>query len=281
MSSEAPSSQEKKNVGLGEGLLLASLPIVGYWLAYLFELGYCHFFKLPSSYIKLDLTNIFSGMLGALSIFVIFWFFLEAIFQLIWRNLRPALLSSVMKIISATFVVLLFSLAFSWSIKQTLVVLLIGVGFLAFLEFVFPLLSQKGVKGYLAKLDAEHTDDIQTHTLLDRALSVFNRRTGLGILLLYPISIFAWGAGAVSAFKEQTFWVFDDAEPRVVLRHYGDKLLTRQYCESAMYMPEAVTIVTVTDRNQVVLRSRKLGPLRVGKSDEAGEQERCDVVATE
>lgn len=45
-------------VGITEALLIAAVPVVGYWIAYLYELGYCRWFGMPPYFIEIGILNV-------------------------------------------------------------------------------------------------------------------------------------------------------------------------------------------------------------------------------
>jgi hypothetical protein len=62
-------------ISLTEGLLIAAVPAAGYWFAYLYELGFCKYFNLPSAFVDIGMPTVLGAivaMLGVLGIIHVF-----------------------------------------------------------------------------------------------------------------------------------------------------------------------------------------------------------------
>lgn len=262
---------ETRAFGLTEGLLIAGIPAVGYWLSYLYEYGYCKFFGIPVSYIELGVSNIFSGMLGATGILIMLWLFADTLFQSGLPRLPSVVRWSLYRIIFVLFLVGTGAIIFSWSASKTTVIFLGVLILLIFIEFILPLISQRTTKGFIRKLEAQRKSDFEVDSLMDIAARGAGPTAFLAVFWLFIASVFAWGAGGLTAATQKVFWVVADDSSAVIIRHYGSNLLTRKvhYCAKSVWLSPNVLVLPAQGSNPVSMIRKELDLLTVNNEGDA------------
>lgn len=147
-------------IGLTEGLLIAGVPAAGYWLAFLYELGYCIYFDIPAQFVDIGLLNVliaivgFAGFLAMIHLYGGLFYTLSGIFH---RAIRTALFRVAVIFCAIAGISIVFRLTEAQFIGSAI---LFG-GFHAFGEFVFPLITQRKIKGYINKLEAQDRFELE------------------------------------------------------------------------------------------------------------------------
>jgi len=57
-----------------QGIIVAASPVIGYGLAFLYEIGFCGIFKIPREFIRLDLTSVFVAAGSLVGIILILYY---------------------------------------------------------------------------------------------------------------------------------------------------------------------------------------------------------------
>lgn len=141
----------KKNL-ITETTLISSVPIAGYAVAYLYQLGYNSVFGLTNDFINISLESVFKA-LGALSI-VLGFVFLVSLFYDVYLKIRPGLKLPILRLFMAV-LYLLFMYAIFSDTDYTQKYMLPGfifLGLVVLIDFISPLLFQWSTKGYLNKI---------------------------------------------------------------------------------------------------------------------------------
>lgn len=246
--------------GLTEGILLASVPVIGYWCAFLYELGYCFYFDIPSFFVEVGLISVMPAILGLLTVIVFIYFIAESIFMTPFRGL-PASLKSIFRRIAyiASFIVGYgIIMRYAFSMVVSLVILVIAI--FCLFQFVSPLITQHKTKGYLAKLDAAHKDYLRYDTLLDIGVQKIGRTLFIFFFSIYLLSILAFFSGGCRARFQDNFIVLSGTPELVVLKKYDSYFIVAVLNRSSKSFSAEYKLLPV-DKDLSLFKLERVGPL--------------------
>jgi hypothetical protein len=241
------------------GILLA--PMVGYFLYFFYEIGYCGSFGVPLLFIKMDLTAalIFTGALIAISPLIILLIAAGVEYlkpdeseHRVVRALRlylpmGALVISAMAIYNVHwhrwiwYVVVLSIL-----IAGDFIIALFGprdTPYLARLEGPFGILTGRGTIWHVAKAK------------IGTELTVLIASICLGTILVNAL-------GESVAFHQERFTVPSCSPDSVVVRMYGDKILCARFEPSTKKVLKEIFVLTVGADSNISFETKLLGPLK-------------------
>lgn len=232
-------------------------------IVYAHEAGFLNTFSIPTALATLDLITVLQvslALVGAMTLF--FWvgnlvcMLWPQGHRLTWNHIR--IIRDMGTAAAGVALVLLLpntrSLGFA--------VLFMG-GLFAFLDFVWPLLTQRGKKTYKEKLEAADEIDRNTKTLFDRAIPLFGARTFLFLLLVGILSAFAYFHGLYSAQHKVDYLTFqmDHGGKAVVLREYHDRLICAPFDRNARCIDGGFFVLETASNSPLLLTPEGVGPL--------------------
>ena len=262
-------SQPPRLTSIWQGILALS-PIalgLGYFMAYLYELGFCSAFGLPTELIRLQWTDILptAGRVF-ITFFALFWVvFVFLIFINSARRRRWGPRKRRFVMLSLFFVIYIaFAISYPPALHEWYWMFPLFLYFV-FLFFVGPLFTQRGTPGYLQKLSAQDEIDRQSPSPLD----YLAKRIGWGLLgvllMMLPLLSLPYFSGEVAAMTQEYFWVPSTNQNSVVLRVYGDNLICAQLDKQSNKLNGSFFILRLDDDPRPVLTLQKVGPLAAGK----------------
>lgn len=253
------SSEASHEVGLSEGTVVAALPVLSYAMAFLYEAAYCQHFEIPRSFISVSLTSVFALFFALVSaLFLVF-----ALANLAFGILYPRAWQSPIgrEIVSVVSVSLVF-LGFLLLSRPPGVLTYLGIFVFALaLNLAWPLFTQRGVRGYAAKAEAQAELERQAILGLDHALRsvtpAARRILFLAVLALVASHI----AGGGEARSQKSFLVVPGVPERVVLRHYGSFLIAAPVNRLEHTVARSFTVIDVGADPKLTLNPEEVGPL--------------------
>ena len=204
-------------------LIVAASPVLGYGLAYVYQLGYCSVFNIPTELIKLDLTTVLVAIAGTFGVLFLFaWFFL-----MFW--ITPRNISSIGQKIYVSLLLLIFLFVFSLLFLTLVEAEQIAIMYGAFLLIIFfgPWFARKLTSIHLGKRKSEPETPIDGR-IGQIVNSKYFRYTIFGVCLLVIIIYCSALAGRSAAFNKQIFYVPSSNPDSVVLKIYGDNIICGQ-----------------------------------------------------
>jgi hypothetical protein len=137
------------------------------------------------------------------------------------------------------------------------------VAFFAILDFIFPLILQRGKGSYRDKLTAQAEAEENNRTI-GRLLNARFGNVGVTTLLIimYGLSL-AYAAGRAHGEQQEEFLVIDQSPEVVVLRIYGEYLITAPVDRSTKEVEKKFVILKLSDNSPTSLTLEKVGPLKV------------------
>lgn len=219
---------QKSKIGEHEVLLIVSaVPAVAYWLAYLYQYGYCTFYEIPTIFIEVNLKETLVCVLWI----ILFFFFLSGFSDAtlaIFRKI-PNVVKSKLRI--ATYTVFL-STAISFSLKLTLFQFSISVlpaliGIIIY-EFIVPLITHKKYKTYINKLEQAQQDDFANESSIDSFAKKIGSYSYTIFFFVFTLSVLAIFLGSLSGYLKIDYMI-SSARDKIVLKMYDSKFLTAKY----------------------------------------------------
>lgn len=167
---------------LSDAILIAISTVVGYSLAYMYELGYTSKFSIPAEYISLDTTSILSGVISVIASLLIIFSFYNLMYPFIPKKNDE--LSLRIGRFAPVIIISIANILFIRGYRLFYVLLVIII-----LEFIWPLMY-KDRKTYNEKLKADREKESSTGMLIDLIIKtkegsyIFLIIWGLCLLLL-------------------------------------------------------------------------------------------------
>jgi hypothetical protein len=247
---------------LTEGLLLAAIPVVAYVCAFLFELGYCDYLNIPMQFISVGKNELVSSSLFVLvsalgSVLVI-----EAM-SLLFRGTRVVIFRALLRVfpllLLSGFVGLLAA-----RLRPAWWVVIGGVALLVAIEFVSPLIEYKQAQSYQEKLRARELSLMRRSSTLGRRLGLIGYQSIVFTfcIVLFLAACVEWGRG--EAATQKSFMVIAGPPQRVVLRVYGDFMVTTTWDKNRRLARER-SISKLAGEETITMAFEDIGPLMPAK----------------
>ncbi|HKK45796.1 MAG TPA: hypothetical protein VJ964_09755 [Balneolaceae bacterium] len=251
----------KQKFGLTEGLLIAGVPAVGYWLAFLYQLGYCTYFNIPTSLIEISLLNVLIAIIGLVGFLAIINLYGEPFFWL-YKGLPEVIRPAIVKIGAPLIFMCGYAYVTRLSGKPFYVAISIVVIPLLFVEFILPLFTQRKTKGYLAKLKAQKKIDYEYDTMMDTLAKNAGKERFLLFILLFAISFITFFAGGYKAKTKTEFIVLTQPVKSIVLKSYDNNFVTAKFDRDSNTVTAKYTLVPIDKSN---FEMDEIGPLKPAK----------------
>jgi len=274
MTNPQPESNEEKPKyqSFVTGLVVASIPIAGYLVAFAYEKGVADYFRIPDQLITLDWTTMFiaaGAVLGTLVAVVLMFELLSRIVQQL--PLRATIRSFLNELLERVSIQIFLLPAVVWaSSLSTWIFLTFFVLFAVwvFVGSVLPLttrlLKKRTPNEKLQAQEASASGPIrQTPVGL-----VLRHRYGRGLLVLVAVVIYlaiaSYSLGHLSAKRQTEFFMVESPQELVVLRAYHDHLICAPFNrESREIDGSQVIVIKAASDTGVVLSRERVGPLKV------------------
>ncbi|MDT0602187.1 hypothetical protein [Thalassotalea castellviae] len=208
-----------------ESIILAAIPALGYWVAFVYELGYFNYFELPRSFIEIALNSVLLNSLSVVS--GLFFFFI--VFDFIRRamsGVTEALRYILYRLLFVCFLVFGFGLIFDKPIEQIQVLLFIVATPIIFKDILWPLWSHRHIKGFGNKIAAARKQDLEFDSVTDKLVEKAGIAPFLIVIFIYLFSIFSYLAGGYQANKQEHFLTSKERPSFILVRKYNDKWLS-------------------------------------------------------
>jgi len=264
---QATSNREASTSGerlLSRGAIALGVPAAGYLIVYAHESGFLNTFGIPTALATLDLVTVLQVSLALVGAMILFFWVGNLVsmlwpqgHKLTWNHIR--IIRDMGIAAAGVALVLLFP-----NERSVGFAVLFMAGLFAFLDFVWPLLVQRGKKTYREKLEAVDEVDRNTKTLFDRAIPLLGARTFLLLMLVGALSVFAYLDGLYSAQHKVSYLTFqmDNGGEAVVLREYHDRLICAPFDREARCLEEGFFILETACNSPLLLTLEEVGPLK-------------------
>lgn len=244
---------------LTEGTLLATVPIVASFFAYLFEFGYVKHFDIPASFIQLDITRILTATAVIIFAAAIFLIALAPAADVAMSG-NPIQRAVGRAMLFAIFWVPLFFLienSTKW-IGLAVMICLVLLG-----DLVPPLFNRKSGLKYLDRLSAAEEEVRQNQSSTYR-----NSKELVGRLVLTPVSFFFFVSflvillGSGLAKIQSSYWVLAQEPNAVLVAQYGELALFKRVDLATKEITGELLIIKFSDSTSLKLNQIDIGQLK-------------------
>ena len=246
-------------------LAVSAASALSYFCAYAYEVGYTSFFEIPKEFIVVDVGSVLALLWVLGGILFLAMQGMNAFNLLHFLGVphqNPQIFRSIQRVLPPV-VIMLGLMGLGWNLQWIRWTFLSVIAITLWLEFGFPLITQRKTKGYSAKLDAQ--EDTESHFVLPTDQTV--NRLGRTRLTLAIVAIALPGGaylkGGSDAAGQRNFTIPASLPGNVVLRKYGDYLICAPYDSSMRQVDRAFSILKLSADAPLTLRTARLGPLKV------------------
>ena len=249
----------EKRSWLTESIVVAAIPVMAYLLAFGFEYGYYIAYGFPQELIDVDLDRVFAAAIIFLAGVLLALIMTTVALALLPSDnpLTPAVAQGVTYALAYLIFLVYFGQfgTFGWIFGLLLAWYLIY-------KFGIPLLTQRGVRGYLHKFRTHEQIRQARATLFRASLRAFGATPG--IVLVYFVIAFVLSVtfGWHLATERVYYFVVPGPPERVVLRIYGDSIVLAQLDRPGRQILREYTVFRRTT-GSITLREERIGPLTV------------------
>ncbi|MFW9879663.1 MAG: hypothetical protein ACFFG0_41845 [Candidatus Thorarchaeota archaeon] len=254
---------------LSEGIILAILTATTYIFAFRYEAGYAGFFGIPSELVEVNLTAILVVALVIVSLLLTIWAFVLPLLIFIPRN-WGVFGRSLLRLSPIFLILFVFLIAYGpkW---QKLIFPLILLLTWVFIEFVIPIIVQRGRGSFREKLEAQ--EDVETKERSRKLIGFLDEKLNRFAALVIIFFIFGYMTtglmGRANAERQREFLVIHGtSEELVILRVYGEKLICAPFDRNRKEINHTFFIKKVSDISGTLLKQEKIGPLRISQTEQ-------------
>ncbi|MCJ7525858.1 MAG: hypothetical protein MUP71_11670 [Candidatus Aminicenantes bacterium] len=250
ISSNDEISMENKNKSnlLSESLFIFIIPILGYLYAYLYEMGYCIYFKIPSELIIITFSNLtISGVYVAI-IFLGFTIVIQLILGV--EQSSNNFISKHKNVIVSIFKIILVSIYFLF--------LLFPIGYADLILSATILIAV-----FVWLYNSQKSKDCETNYILF-IFNIPNIRNEIKlafIFILLTLSGFFFIRGIMNAKQQKEFLTFNLQKEMVVLRVYNNNVICVPLDRLKKKIILDYSIVNILE-SSISLKLEKVGPLQ-------------------
>jgi hypothetical protein len=209
---------------LTEGVILATLPAMGYWVAFVYELGYFNYFDLPRNFVEISLNSILLNSLSVVSglaLFIIVFDFIRSAMI----GVTEALKYILYRLLFVYFIVLGFGLVFDRPINEIKIILLVSGLPLILGEIVWPLWAYRSVPGLGNKIAAAKKKDFEFDSVIDILVKKTGATPFILLIFICLISTLSYLTGGYQANKQEYFLTSEAIPSYILIKRYADTWL--------------------------------------------------------
>jgi hypothetical protein len=244
---------------LTESIVLATIPVMAYVLAFGFEYGYYIAYRFPQELISIDLNRVLVAGVAFLA-GVVFVVLLAAVALALLPSEHPLARAVAQGVTFALLYVAFLIYEGHFDVFGRI----LGAALAAYLlyKFAVPLVTQRGVAGYVEKYERQEQAKQLHPTLLRAMLHNIGPLPGT-ILTYFSIAvILSVTLGWFLATEQVYYFVVPGSPDRVVLRIYGDSIILAQLDRPTQQILREYTVLR-RSAAPVTFREERVGPLTV------------------
>lgn len=252
---------ETKNISksfYSEGVLLALIPALGYWLAYMFELGFIKLARIPTEFIDVGLSQILTSMAAILFVIPSIWYLIKRLVLISILLLgKRGYIFSVSIILSS--IILLLAYVYSGLFWQPLL-------FSIFITIFLLINFYSTDPNYWTKGEYPERKKYFREFYKETFFSMFIVENKVSLNLVFAnflfLSIFVAVAGAFTNVTETWYLVNKGAASElIVLKRYKDYYLLVSLDRTNKQYSNDFRLTSI-DSPDLVLHYERIGPLR-------------------
>jgi len=254
-------SMDDKKTWLVEGLIVAGIPAIGYWFAFLYELGYCKYFNIPSSFIEIDMLNVLIAIVGTVTLLGTVNFLVQPFFLIFvaapW-SIKKAIKTTLLPIVLMTGGALALKMPFFYSVFFICALALP----IAFAEFILPLFTHRDIQGYAAKLEAATLSEFeQNHTTMDALANKLGFESYSLLFYLFIFSYVVFFSGSIDGRVRSDFIVLKGKPEMAVIKTYNSSFLAAKFDRTTKLISADFKIIPI-DKRLGAFTYERIGPLQ-------------------
>lgn len=233
------------------GIVIPASPVLGYGLAYVRELGYCNFYKIPNEFITLDWTTILVAIAASLGALTLFSWFVIAIIASRPYNISPTRQKFYLSVV-CFFFLLIFAIQYL-TIQESKQ---LGIMFLIFLVCIFVLPWVIRNYGTISINRPRVINDTKENKASDSLNRFFNSKYfKYGFLIFYSLAfifVCSYLRGRVDAMEKQIFYIPSTNPQSVVLKIYGDNIICAPLIQNQHIFEQKYFVIKLSDSNTTI-----------------------------
>jgi hypothetical protein len=233
---------------------------LGYIVAYLYELGYCSTFGIPSEFISPDTTHVLIAVSKVfLSAVTLFWVAYVFITMASEPRSRGPIQRRLILLMVIGFIYIAFAIDYPSARTEWYLIIPIFIIFIL-LFFVSPVITHRNIKGYRNKLIAQDQVNAATNPLnyIERYVG---RSLLIILLLLIPWIVLPYFNAQTDATEQEDFLVPSTYPHSVVLRIYGDNLICAELDPQDTELTGRFFMISMDDEPKPYLSLQEIGHL--------------------
>lgn len=250
-----------RNLIIEGSILIAAASAIAYGLTLAYELGSANAFGIPYQFININLVYIQSDLLNLWNVLIL---------PLLIVNVIPMLISNYDQRIKMRayiltpflFVALVFLNTYprGYLVDWDWILIVLGAG--VFFLFIWPLITQRKIKGYVAKTEAQIKIETGQPTVINNIMrSPAGEIVFLFVMFLLALQM-AQGVGQANAFKQINYLVTSTKPEMAVVKIYGDNLICFPFDRKTKTIQENFTVYNLLNKGEISLRLEAIGPLK-------------------
>lgn len=244
-----------KRITRSEGLILAAIPFIGTFVAFIFEYGYLAFYDVPISVIQLDFTRIVTAaaiiVLSCANIAMAF-----TAIALVARGNHPIRKALISPLITALFFsVFIFFIPGSperwWIVAAVLILHLL-------FEFIPPLFKAKSTGSYINALASQIREENKKSDTTKLSAKDYLSAFFFGSMFIIVV-------GLHHASVKTSYWTLSTHPDMVVIEIYGDTVVLKSYDPKTRKLGDNLVLISRASIEALSMKKVTTGPLSSSK----------------
>ncbi len=233
---------------------------MAYGLTLAYELGFANAFGIPYQLIRINLIDMLNDLLNLWGVLILPLLIVNAVPMFI-MNYDQRIKARVSILIPFLFVALVFFSAYPRGYLRDWDWILFAIAGGIIILFVWPLITQRKTKGYVAKTEAQNKVESEQPTLINYVLkSPIGGLVFLFITFLLALQM-VQGVGQANAFKQINYLVIPTTPEMAVVRIYGNNLICFPFDRKTKTIQNDFTVYRLPNNGELSLKIEAIGPL--------------------
>ncbi len=240
-------------------LVVAATTGFAYMLAFSYEAGLCRSYGIPLELISVSITVMGISLVSILSLLILPFCIASLIYMAVQGESGPVVRR--IRILTPLLLLFIVDIQLFGRRWRELAIVAALVCFFVFLEFLLPLLTQRGKGTYLQKLRARDEHDNKMLWLPDWAV----HRFGLEPVTLFFVAVIAIivsiGAGRSTALRKEMYLIRQTNPEEVLLKTYQGLMICAPFDRETRTLKRSFRFLKVNSEQGEEFVLEKVGPL--------------------
>ena len=228
---------------ISEGLLIAAVPALIYYISFGYELGYFFYFGISSSIATANFSSIFSTIFVIAFLFIVFFLFYSYIITL---NIVPFQRNKKFPNIKMLilFIAIIISIIISRITKIEFIEhIALALSFIIGFGLIIYLMDFKSIIG-----------DKYTFKMVAWIVAIF--------LLAHSFFEFSQAIGLYMARFNKNYYIYEVHPEMIALRIYSDRIICAKFDRENKTIDSTFVIIDISSSSPVRLHKEEIGPLK-------------------